>query len=77
MKLKYLFASVLCIASITGSTAQEEKTIKLRIIETSDVHGCFFPYNFIERNEAKGSLARVSSYVNKLRREYGRNIRQP
>lgn len=74
MKLKYLFASVLCIASITGSTAQEEKTIKLRIIETSDVHGCFFPYNFIERNEAKGSLARVSSYVNKLRREYGKNV---
>lgn len=65
---------MLGIVALSDSMAQEEKTVRLRIIETSDVHGCFFPYNFIERKDASGSLARVSSYVNSLRKEYGENI---
>lgn len=52
----------------------QEKTIKLRIIQTSDVHGCFFPYDFIERKPAKGSLARVSTYIKDLRKTYGANL---
>ncbi len=48
-----------------------EKTVKLRIVETSDVHGCFFPYDFVERKPLKGTLVRVNTYVNRLRREYG------
>ncbi|MBQ5506492.1 MAG: bifunctional metallophosphatase/5'-nucleotidase [Prevotella sp.] len=50
------------------------KTVSLRIIETSDVHGVFFPYDFINRKPKVGSLARVSSYVNKLRQTYGENL---
>lgn len=52
----------------------KEKNITLRIIETSDVHGSFFPYDFINRKPKAGSLARVSNYVNKLRREYGQQV---
>ena len=74
MKLATVLTAVLGITAICPATAQDTKTVKLRILETSDVHGCFFPYNFIERNEAKGSLARVSSYVNRLRKEYGENV---
>ena len=51
-----------------------KKTVSLRIIETSDVHGAFFPYDFINRKPKVGSLARVSSYVNKLRQTYGENL---
>ena len=50
------------------------KTVKLRIIETSDVHGCFFPYDFINRRPTKGSMARVSSYIKELRKTYGENL---
>lgn len=50
------------------------KNIELRIIQTSDVHGCFFPYDFINRKPMKGTLARVSTYVNKLRSKYGENL---
>lgn len=53
---------------------QKTKTIKLRIIETSDVHGSFFPYDFINRQPKRGTLARVSSYVKKLRAELGENV---
>jgi 2',3'-cyclic-nucleotide 2'-phosphodiesterase/3'-nucleotidase len=49
----------------------QTKTVDLRIIETTDVHGSFFPYNFIERKPKSGSLARVITYVDSLRQQYG------
>ncbi len=72
--MKYLLTAMLGFAALSNTMAQETKTVRLRLIETSDVHGAFFPYDFIQRRETKGSLARVSSYVNNLRREYGRNV---
>ena len=55
-------------------TDNEVKTVNLRVIQTSDVHGSFFPYDFINRRPRKGSLARVSTYVNQLRQTYGKNL---
>jgi 2',3'-cyclic-nucleotide 2'-phosphodiesterase/3'-nucleotidase len=45
--------------------------MELRVVETSDVHGSFFPYDFLNRQPKAGSMARVSSYVNSLRKQYG------
>lgn len=50
------------------------KTVELRIIETSDVHGSFFSYNFIDRRPESGSLSRVMTYVDTLRCQYGDNL---
>ncbi len=50
------------------------KTVTIKIVETTDVHGSFFPYDFINRKPKAGSLARVSSYVNRLRAEHGKNV---
>lgn len=55
-------------------TSGETKTVELRVIETSDVHGSFYPYDFINREEVKGSLARVHTYVEGLRQQYGDNV---
>lgn len=55
----------------TSVMAQENKTVSLRVVETSDVHGHFFPYDFVEGQPLKGTLARVNTYVNRLRRQYG------
>lgn len=49
--------------------AAKEKTVKINILETSDIHGCFFPWDFINKKPMQGTLARVSSYVKKLRAE--------
>ena len=35
----------------------------IRVIETTDLHGSFFPYDFIEATDTNHSLAQVSSYV--------------
>ena len=49
----------------------QTKTIELRFIETSDVHGCFFPYDFINRRPLPGTLARAAHYIDSLRQHYG------
>jgi 2',3'-cyclic-nucleotide 2'-phosphodiesterase/3'-nucleotidase len=56
------------------ATTAKNKTVTLHIVETSDVHGCFFPYDFINRQPLQGTLARVSTYVKQLRREHGENV---
>ena len=43
----------------------------LIIAYTTDVHGHFFPYDFIKGDPASGSLARVSTAVDSLRARYG------
>lgn len=62
-----------CIAALClcNTAMAKEKKVKLRFIETTDVHGCFFPYDFIERKPTRGSLARVITYVDSLRQDYG------
>lgn len=72
--MKKLAATGLAMLCLATPTIAKTKKISLRIIETTDVHGCFFPYNFIERKPMNGTLARVSTYVNKLRQEYGDNL---
>ena len=56
------------------SVVAQEKVVKLKIVQTSDVHGNYYPYNFITRQEWKGSLARIYSFVQKERREYKENL---
>ena len=68
MKRVLLLAATICL---TFTAMAETKTIKLKVIETSDVHGYFFPYDFIERKQLRGSLARVNSYVKRQRQQYG------
>ncbi len=72
--MKKAILAVTLVAFSIGSMSAKSKTVKLRIIETSDVHGSFFPYDFINRKPKNGSLARVSSYVENLRKTYGKNL---
>lgn len=71
--MKTLFLSaVLLVASLSCDASSRAFT--LRVVETSDVHGSFFPYDMIDRKPKKGSMARVSTYVNELRKQYGKNL---
>lgn len=59
---------------MTPLVAKSPKTVTLRIVETSDVHGAFFPYNFTERRDMSGTMARVSSYIKRHRKEMGNRL---
>ena len=50
------------------------KEINLKFLVTSDIHGNYFPYNFITQKEWGGSLARVHTYATNQREAYGNNL---
>ena len=43
--------------------------INFNIVETTDIHGMIFPYNFITDREENTSMAHISSYIKKLKSE--------
>lgn len=48
------------------------REVHLRLIATSDVHGNYLPYNYIDRQPGKGGLSRVLTYVKQQRDALGR-----
>jgi 5'-nucleotidase family protein len=47
------------------------KNVEFSIVETSDVHGNYFPYDFINAKPGEGSLSRISTFVKQLRQKKG------
>jgi len=43
------------------------QTVNVKIIETSDVHGAIFPFDFKENKQTNSSLAQVITYLNQQR----------
>ena len=71
-KTTTIFFALLCMTTMT--MAKKHKTVTLQLVETSDVHGAFFPYDFIERTPMQGTMARVSTYLKRQRQQYGKNL---
>lgn len=63
---------ILLLAQLTF--AAQPKDVRIKLIQTSDVHGNYFPYDFIRQQQGSGSLARVHSMVSRLRQSYGDNL---
>jgi len=60
-------ALVLCIAllslSVFAQTGPAEKSVTLTFIETSDIHGAIYPYDFVNAKPMATSLAQVASLI--------------
>ena len=69
--MKPILTVLAMTAILTTTTAQTSKTVRLKVIETSDVHGHFFPYDFMERKPIKGTLSRANTYINMERAKWG------
>ena len=59
---------------LTSILPAQEREVKLKVVQTSDIHGNYYPYDFIRRREATGSLARVHALVQKEREAYVENL---
>lgn len=68
MNLKYL---VIIFIVAVSTFAQ---TVNLKIIETSDVHGAIYPYNFTADKPSNNSLAQVYTYVENERAKANQSI---
>ena len=67
-----IWATLLLLSSAASATST--RTVNLKIVETSDVHGHFFPYDFMEKKPIKGTLARANTYINRQRQQYGDHL---
>ena len=72
--MKLILVLILCQILWAGTMEAQEKVVKLKIVETSDVHGNFYPYDFVRRQSSAGSLARVYTWVQQERRRFGDNL---
>lgn len=63
-----LISTLLSVATIE---AKNSKTVKIKVVETSDVHGHFFPYDFMEKKPIRGTLTRANSYIKQQRKKFG------
>lgn len=68
MKKNHFILSIFLLMN-TLTWGQQQK-VNLKLVQTSDVHGNYFPYDFILSHDAAGSLSRVYSYVRQERKEY-------
>ncbi len=69
--LSFLFSLPLPIWMGWGTATAKPKTVTLRILETTDVHGAFFPYDYINHRPMPGTISRASTYINRQRQEFG------
>ncbi len=73
--MRNFFPGLFLLLSLLPSCRESRPSVvRLRIIETTDVHGSIFPYDFIRDHPARGSLARVMTYVRQQRAERGQQV---
>ena len=59
-----MLAASVCAAAMAAPVKGDKA--QLQFLETTDVHGSFFPIDFISGETIDGSMARVSVYVMSL-----------
>lgn len=64
--------TVLSAMILPSSPSAKDRTVEMKLIHTTDVHGNFFPEDYINRRPGSGSLARVATLVDSLRSALGR-----
>lgn len=74
MKLFTSLMLVLALGVTSPAYASQDGEVTLKLIETSDVHGCYFSYDFISMKPRKGGLSCVSSFVKEQREQYGDGV---
>ena len=67
--MKKLFLPIIALFLIITVHAQTQD-VTIKMIHTTDLHGNFFPFDFINNRDSRGSLARVSSFINEQRKEF-------
>lgn len=69
----FLFVLLLIIFLASTSSARQD-TLRIKIVETSDVHGAIFPFDFRNKRRAPNSLANVITYLNQEKVKTGQEV---
>jgi 2',3'-cyclic-nucleotide 2'-phosphodiesterase/3'-nucleotidase len=68
------FSLILFIFLLLAIGQNNAQTVHLKFIETSDVHGSLFPYDFINNREVNSSLAQIYTYVKEQRSDTSQKV---
>jgi 2',3'-cyclic-nucleotide 2'-phosphodiesterase / 3'-nucleotidase len=69
MELKKFFLPCLLLTAVIGLSCSRGEYKKITIIETTDLHGVLWPYDYIEKSDIKASLASIYNHVKQVRGE--------
>lgn len=72
--MRILLSLLLVFWAAWGTLSAQKRCVRIQVVQTSDVHGNFYPYDFVQKRASEGSLARLSTLVNEQRKEYGKNL---
>ena len=72
LKTNKLFFVVFFFTAIISNYAQN---VNLKIIETSDIHGAIYPFNFTENKKSNNSMAQIFSYVKSERENKNQQLK--
>jgi len=72
--MKVLFKSIVVFAVVLFQINISAQNVKIKIIETTDVHGAIYPYNFQTGEKSAGSLSQVSTYLNEERSKKNQSV---
>ena len=73
IKLYFLLLITFLFSGGYVAKAQKED-VSITILETTDVHGSFFPYDLVKKRVPYGSMSQVSTYVKELREQDTLNV---
>lgn len=65
---------LLILALFLSISIFAQKTVTIKILETSDVHGSIFPFDFINNKPSESSLAQVLTYVKQERAKNNQHV---
>lgn len=74
MRLLSVALSLFTFLFISVSCTSHQREVTIKIVQTSDMHGYFFPYDYMKNKPTSGSFARIHSYLQEQRAEYGDNL---
>jgi len=67
IKIKSFILILSIIITASSCTKKRELEVNIKIIETTDIHGSIFPFDFIKNNVINNSQSQVYSYVKEER----------
>jgi len=67
--MKFITSRIILLQALVSLSlfCYAQETVTIKILETSDVHGAIFPYDFIGNKPMESSMAQVYTYVKKER----------
>ena len=67
--LSFIIASSIIYILLSVSSCNRSVNEKVRILETTDIHGAILPYDYVQRHEINASLANAATYIRELRKD--------